>query len=142
MGNNWSVGKPSDMLHWPHNLMNLGGWELRKVEVGLSHRKLSKYGIMYPQIEVVILNIDLLSLCNISYETIDKSLVLAFVKMWHHAPTLSTSLLVRWSSHWMTCFHCYISPQWDKFVHIWHCISHQRQHCWLSSFGWSLVMPQ
>jgi len=42
---------------------------------GLPWSKFSKFGILHSQIEVMVLNIGLLPLCNLSYETVDKSFI-------------------------------------------------------------------
>jgi len=58
----------------------------------LQRCKLSKFGIHHPQIEHMMLNIGS-SLCNISYETINKGFISIVVERWHYAPTLSTSFV-------------------------------------------------
>jgi len=45
-------------------------YEFRRVRIEANWRKLNKFGILHPQIECVMLNIELLPVCNISYKTL------------------------------------------------------------------------
>jgi len=49
----------------------------------VSHaRKVIKFGLPCPEVEAIVSNSGLLSLCNIGYEMIDKGLLSAFVERW------------------------------------------------------------
>ncbi|XP_068461722.1 protein MAIN-LIKE 2-like [Phaseolus vulgaris] len=54
--------------------------ELKLVSHG---RKLRKFGMPHAEIEILIQNSGLFSLCNISYEVGDRGLISAFVERWH-----------------------------------------------------------
>ncbi|XP_068504193.1 protein MAIN-LIKE 2-like [Phaseolus vulgaris] len=54
--------------------------ELKLVSHG---RKLRKFGMPHANIELLVQNSGLFSLCNISYEVGDKGLISAFVERWH-----------------------------------------------------------
>ena len=61
-------------------------------------RKLRKFGMPHANIELLVQNYGLFSLCNISYEVGDKRLISAFVERWHretnsfHLPVGETTI--------------------------------------------------
>ncbi|XP_068498556.1 protein MAIN-LIKE 2-like [Phaseolus vulgaris] len=59
------------------------GEDRRELKLVSHGRKLRKFGMPHAEIEVLIQNSRLFSLCNISYEVGDKGLISAFVERWH-----------------------------------------------------------
>jgi len=96
----------------------------------VSHRhKLSKFGIPHPNCGHI--NIGMLSLCKISYETADKGLISNFIERWHwdtnifHLPILYCCVCLVASSQFCSCMMLDFSSG----------------HCWLSYLGHILVTP-
>jgi len=84
-------GHDDIIYNYKHPCFFYDNEELKLISHGC---KLNKFEITGLQIEAIMLNIRFLSSWIMTYETIDKGLILPLMKMWHVKTILSTFLLV------------------------------------------------